>query len=98
MLKDLDEYKNKYKEAMMRVERQNAYITKLNSKLSNTDGVGLHANKPRRVRSQNVTADERHVSRSVEELPDLRSGSKVKPTIFAHIPSPNIPNRLLRRY
>ena len=58
---------------MVRIERQNAYITKLNSKLSNLEQNG-QINKGRKVRSHNTTADERQISKSVEELPDLRKG------------------------
>ena len=34
LLKEIEDNKNKYKEAMQRVERQNIYITKLNEKLT----------------------------------------------------------------
>lgn len=58
---------------MVRIERQNAYITKLNSKLSHFEQNG-GINKGRKARSHNTTSDERHISKSVEELPDLRKG------------------------
>lgn len=37
MLDKIEEYKAKYKEAMLRIEKQNIYITKLNSKISNRE-------------------------------------------------------------
>ena len=34
LVKEVDDWKNKYKETMQRVERQNIYISKLNEKLT----------------------------------------------------------------
>lgn len=36
LLKEIEEHKNKYKEALQRIERQNIYISKLNEKLNQT--------------------------------------------------------------
>lgn len=58
---------------MLRIERQNAYITKLNSKLSNAEQNIGNAHH-RKVHSQNVTVESRQISKSVEELPDLKKG------------------------
>lgn len=37
MLDQIEQYKAKYKEAMVRIEKQNTYITKLNSKISSLE-------------------------------------------------------------
>lgn len=34
LMKELEEQKNKYKESLQRIERQNIYISKLNEKLN----------------------------------------------------------------
>lgn len=37
MLDQIEQYKAKYKEAMVRIEKQNTYITKLNSKITSLE-------------------------------------------------------------
>ena len=63
---------------MVRVERQTAYIAKLNTKLANLDPV----QQKRRVQSQSMGNQEKGIAMSVEELPNLNRGQKIKPTIF----------------
>ena len=44
LMKEIEEWKRKFKETMMRVDRQNIYISKLNEKLTKE----THHNKSRR--------------------------------------------------
>ena len=93
LLKEIEENKNKYKEAMQRVERQNIYITKLNEKLTREGN-----EKMRRLAEQRTepSVERKKISRSMEELPDLK---KKAPTsgLLEHLPSPR-GGMKLRRY
>ena len=80
---------------MLRIEKQNIYITKLNSKLTEQESLNRKPSKARNFSSND--AEKKKIHRSVDELPDLNKG-KVKPDFLEHIPSPHVPARILKRY
>ena len=79
---------------MQRVERQNIYITKLNEKLTREGNEKMMRRAEQRTEQQ--SAERKKISRSMEELPDLK---KKVPTsgILEHLPSPK-GGMKLRRY
>ena len=95
LLKRLETYQRKYKEAMQRIEKQNIYITKINTKI--TEKEELISKKHLKPRSYSTEPERKKVSMSLEELPQLNK-NKVKPDFLEHIPSPQIPTRILKRY
>lgn len=75
---------------MVRIEKQNAYITKLNSRVSTLEEASTH----KRSRSYHTSQEPKQVSKSMHELPDLPNlNLKVKPIIEDHVPQ-----KMLRRY
>lgn len=62
---------------MVRIEKQNAYITKLNSRLSTVEEP---SSVYKRSKSYHTSQEPKQVSKSMHELPDLPN-IKVKPAI-----------------
>ena len=81
---------------MQRIEKQNIYITRLNTKLVEKEEESRKYNPKKRNLSSNI--DEKKIAKSVEELPDLNNKNKIKPDFLEHIPSPHVPARILKRY
>ena len=77
---------------MIKMEKQNAMITKLHSKYGNGD---INQSRPRHFSGND--AEKKKISRSVDELPTLNK-SKIQYDLIGHIPSPHIPTKMLKRY